>query len=61
MNLQKDFDSLFFLIPSRLGMMNNYTKITKTDNLRVLKSDEGQKISETFSELRGTRLVFRAP
>lgn len=42
-------------------MMNNYTEITKTDNLRVLKSDEGQKISETFSELRGTRLVFRAP
>lgn len=32
-------------------MMNNYTEITKIDNLRVLKSDKGQKISETFSEL----------
>lgn len=38
----KKTDALFFLIPSRFGMMNNYTEIAETDNLRVLKSDVGQ-------------------
>lgn len=53
---QKDFDAgLFFSQP-----FWNSTEITnlKTDYLQVLKSDEGQTFFETFSEFRGTRLVF---